>query len=82
MTQGLINIFKLDMDQFMVNSPIPLAVRMRLELGKLGMKFEDDGKPALITNENPIPLGTAWWWEEVDNPSVRVFAQRIEEGKS
>lgn len=46
-------------DEAIQNMPsdISIAISIRLELNKHGFKFEDDGKPSLIANTDPIPLG-------------------------
>lgn len=62
---------------FMAPSPIPCAIRMRLALPKMGMKFIDDGKVSLIVNENPIPRGEVVAWEELDQPDIRFYKQTI-----
>lgn len=49
--------YEIHLDDFMDCSPIPLKIRIRLALEQQGMLFTDTGKPSLIANENPIPLG-------------------------
>ncbi len=56
-------------------SAIPAAVRIRVALNNMGMKFADDGKPSLIINKNPIPLGTVTMWEDQEYFSIRHYKQ-------
>ena len=42
-------------------STIPIKIAMRILLNSKGIKFQNDGKPSAIINENPIPLGTLSW---------------------
>jgi len=41
----------------LAKSPMPEEVAMRCRLNRAGFKFEDDGKPSLILNLDPKPLG-------------------------
>lgn len=70
-------VFELDMAQFEAPSPIPMPVRARLALNKIGVKFEDDGKPSLVINENPKPLGRVVMWEDYDTPGIRFYRQEL-----
>ena len=45
-------------------SCVPLAVQVRLILNSVGFKFEDDGKPSLIINHEPRPLGVMKSWRD------------------
>ena len=70
-------IFELDMTQFEESSPIPIVIRVRLALSKMGMRFEDDGKTSLAINENQTPLGEVVMWEDYGTPGIRFYRQEL-----
>lgn len=76
--ERLVRRFELNVDQFMEYSPVPLAVRMRMALNKMGMKFIDDGKLSVVWNENPVPLGKVTVYEEFSKPHIKIYVQELE----
>lgn len=46
-----------DCDLCDFSGSIPPAIQFRMALNSQGIRFQDDGRPSLIINENPIPLG-------------------------
>lgn len=50
--------------QDMTLSCVPFAVQVRNILNSVGFKFEDDGKPSLIINHEPKPLGIMKCWRD------------------
>lgn len=65
-------------DLLALTGPIPLTVQIRLKLGKQGFCFMDDGKVSLITNENPVAVGTLYIDESYIDGSVK-YTQVITE---
>ena len=49
---------------------MPLSVQKRIVLNSKGFKFIDDGKPSLIINENPIPLGCMKTWKDIETGTI------------
>lgn len=56
--------------------PVPYEVQIRNKLNSHGFKFEDDGKPSLITNLQPKPLGTFSWYRD-DVAGKTYYKQEI-----
>ena len=54
-----------------IKTPVPLEVQMRNLLNSKGFKFLDDGKPSLIVNKSPTPLGTFYVDEDFINHTLR-----------
>lgn len=50
--------------QDMSLSCVPMAVQVRNILNSVGFRFEDDGKPSLIINHEPKPLGVMKCWRD------------------
>ena len=51
--------------------PVPIEIQVRLWLNSKGFKFLDDGKPSLIVNKSPTPLGTFYVDEDFVGGSIR-----------
>ncbi len=71
-------IFIIYDDDLIDNSSTPLVVRVRLELEKQGMVFEDTGKLSSISNEYPIPLGTIITHKDFDRRAT-LYKQILDE---
>ena len=65
--------------QEMALSCVPLPVQIRNILNSAGFKFEDDGKPSLIINHEPKPLGIMKCWRD-EETGVTTYEQIINAG--
>lgn len=65
-------------DLLALTGPVPLAVQIRLKLGREGFSFTDDGRVSSIINENPVALGTLIIDESYIDGSVK-YTQIITE---
>ena len=68
--------FKITEEFLQEYSLIPRVIRMRMELERQGMKFEDSGKLSSMMNEEPKPLGKVVRWENLGDGSIH-FKQII-----
>jgi len=59
-------VAEIDENMFMSPSPVPMAVRVRIELNKKGIRFEDDGRPSAIVNLSPPHIITSLSLLETD----------------
>lgn len=60
-------------------SCVPYAVQIRNILNSVGFKFEDDGKPSLIINHEPKPLGIMKCWRD-EETGTTTYEQIIPAG--
>ena len=69
MIKAKIHFYEIDS---MLNNRLPYIIQFRILLNSKGFKFKDDGKPSLISNEEPEPLGELRSFCNIDDGSIIV----------